>query len=518
MHTFIVIDDEYLVRKGLIKKIQSFEQELVLLGEAENGEDALELIEESDPDLILTDMRMPVMDGKSLLRVMQMRYPAKKIIVISGHSDFEYMQEAISARVVSYVLKPFSRDEIHQALRKAIDSLAIERSTQQQAALSKSENEAIIHQLDQQKLLHLILDDHTGKPLSFQSGQMNRFAAASYYVLLTVYSSAQIDSKLFEGGIHENYISVPHPVNEHLVFVIFASYERVTYKGMDTGFALHSADQLLGPLRSIPYNKVFAGLSAAKSNMCELNQAQKECLSAMNRKGVMDFGSVFLYNAEDRPSEMPLWNKSGDLMFYLEAGHSSKVRESVVDFFTFYMQLPSATLFQLKHQCQVLAAEIKQLLGLHLPETAYQTTSSSMEAMLHTSFDPEEIRQYFMTVLPDLAELLKERSPYSSPNVIDNVKVYLHRNYLQDLTLEKVSSLFFMNSSYLSHLFKEKTGENFTDYINKLRIEDAKALLKTTDDKVYIIANALGFENEKYFFRLFKKSTGLTPEAYRNQS
>ncbi|OKP72291.1 hypothetical protein A3842_22835 [Paenibacillus sp. P3E] len=517
MHTFIVIDDEYLVRKGLIKKIQSFEQELVLLGEAENGEDALELIEQTDPDLILTDMRMPVMDGKSLLRVMQERYPLKKIIVISGHSDFEYMQEAISARVVSYVLKPFSREEIHQALRKAIDSLASERAAKQQAALSKSENEAMIRQLDQQKLLHLILDEQTGKPVSFHSEQMNRFGAASFYVLLTVYSSTQINPDLFEGGVHEDYISVPHPVNEHLLFVVFASYERVSYKGMDASFAIQSADRFFEPLCAIPYNKVFAGLSAAKSNMAELYQAQKECLSAMNSKGIMDYGSIFVYNAEDCPSEMPLWNKTGDLMFYLEAGHSSKVRESVVDFITFYMQLPSATLFQLKHQCQELAAEIKQLLGLRLPATTYQTTSSSMEAVLNTSFDPEEIRQYFMAVLPDLAELLKDSTPYSSPNVIDNVKVYIHRNYLQDLTLEKVSSLFFMNSSYLSFLFKEKTGENFTDFINKLRIEHAKTLLKTTDDKVYIIAGALGFDNEKYFFRLFKKSTGLTPEAYRNQ-
>jgi two-component system response regulator YesN len=510
-----VIDDEHLVRKGLIKKIQSFGQELLLLGEAANGEDALQLIEDTDPELILTDMRMPVMDGKSLLRVMQDQYPQKKIIVISGHSDFEYMQEAISAKVVSYVLKPFSREEIHQALRKAIDSLASDDSLRQQAARSRSEHESMVYQLDLQKLLHLILEDCKSKPALFNSDQMGRFAAAGFYVLLTLYSSERLDPELLPVSIGGDYLLVPHPVNDHLLFAVFASYGCSAHKGTDIAFAAAYADTLLEPLRAIPYNKVFAGLSTAKCSLAELHEAQQECLIAMNSKGIMDYGSVFIYNAEEYQAEMPLWDKTSELMFHLESGHAGKVREYVTDFFTFYMQQPNATLSGLKAHCRELALEIKQLLGHRLPDTAPQATSSSMEAVLNASFDSEDIRGYFTTVLPDLADLLKESTPYSSPNVIDNVKVYLHRNYLQDLTLEKVSSLFFMNASYLSYLFKEKTGENFTDFINKLRIEQAKILLRTTENKVYVIAGALGFDNEKYFFRLFKKNTGLTPEAFR---
>lgn len=175
MYTFIIVDDEPLIRQGLLKKITAVDERLDFLGEADNGEDALEMIDAVDPQIIFTDMRMPVMDGKSLLRRLQSDFPDKKIIVISGHSDFEYMQEAISARAVHYLLKPFNRDEIRTAISKAVAALESEQSAKAAAQNITREAEQLSVLGDLQALLHYIIGNYpTDKPPVFRSAPVRR--------------------------------------------------------------------------------------------------------------------------------------------------------------------------------------------------------------------------------------------------------------------------------------------------------------------------------------------------------
>ena len=111
--------------------------------------------------------------------------------------------------------------------------------------------------------------------------------------------------------------------------------------------------------------------------------------------------------------------------------------------------------------------------------------------------------------------MLKPQSVYAVEDTIQRVKIYIQRNYQKNLTIEFLASLFYMNSSYLSHLFRKTTGEKFVQYLNSVRIEKAKHLLATTDRKLYQIAKTVGYDNNKYFFRVFKKWEGMTPEQYR---
>ena len=111
--------------------------------------------------------------------------------------------------------------------------------------------------------------------------------------------------------------------------------------------------------------------------------------------------------------------------------------------------------------------------------------------------------------------MVKSKSVYNDNNLIDQIKIYIRRNYSKNLTQEFIASLFYLNRSYLSQLFKKKTGEKFVDFLNDVRIEKAKELLTNTDKKMYSIAKAVGYDNTKYFFRIFKKRMGITPEQYR---
>uniref|UniRef100_UPI00356593DF response regulator n=1 Tax=Cohnella sp. TaxID=1883426 RepID=UPI00356593DF len=192
MYKYIVVDDEVLIRRGMLKKIRAadFGDRLEFAGEANNGEDALALLGSADPDIVITDMRMPEMDGKLLLQTLQTNYPSKKIIVVSGYSDYEYMKEAISAKVVGYLLKPFSRDEIRETLTKAIDLLDAERSALQQLEHQENEKQEISYDADLQSLGHLIVGLHRKEKVpAFRSVRLQEAASAKRYVLLAAYSS-----------------------------------------------------------------------------------------------------------------------------------------------------------------------------------------------------------------------------------------------------------------------------------------------------------------------------------------
>ncbi|WP_339316795.1 response regulator [Paenibacillus sp. FSL R10-2734] len=512
MYKFIIVDDEPLIRQGLLKKISAVTKELIFCGEADNGEDALDLIQSEDPHLVFTDMRMPVMDGKSLLRQLQNQYPDKKIIVISGFSDFEYMQEAISAKVVHYLLKPFSKEEIHQAISKALSAIESEQSAKAETLNITKEAEQLSLLGDMHALLQYVAGFYPAhNPPSFRSAPMRNLMSSSRMVLLTLYNPEELAVQ--EPILESTHLFLPHPQSRKLAFSL-----QLCDASLKENEVLELAAAEAKKLIASTGPQACIGISGMKSDVKELPQARQESMSALNCRAIADQGQFFIYHPGSYQAAPVMWEGSRDLIFFIESGNIDKVEERVHDYFDYYKGQPAATIHQLKENCRSIITEVKTLISVYYPVENGQHTSSSLEAVLGISFDAEEIRLYFLTVLASIAELLKEQSVYASPNVIDNVKVYIRKNICSPLTLEHLSSLFYISPSYLSYLYKEKTGENLIDYVNKERIERAKLLLRTSDEKIYKIAKSLGIDNAKYFFRLFKKMTGFTPEEYRKLS
>ena len=124
MYTYLIIDDESLIRKGTKKKLLPLESVVTCCGEADNGESGIQMIEELHPDIVILDMQMPIMDGMQLLPYLSQHYPEIPLIVISGYQNFEYIKQAISSKAVNYILKPFSREEIQETMLSIVKSLS----------------------------------------------------------------------------------------------------------------------------------------------------------------------------------------------------------------------------------------------------------------------------------------------------------------------------------------------------------------------------------------------------------
>ncbi|MCP1421961.1 two-component system response regulator YesN [Paenibacillus xylanexedens] len=512
MYTYIVVDDEPLIRKGLLKKIGTFEHSLELLGEADNGADALALIESFKPDIIFTDMRMPEVDGKLLIRTVCQQYPRIKLIVISGHTDFDYMQEAISAKVVNYLLKPFNRDEIHGTLHQAIQAIEQERSLQREVVLREVETEQMKRDADMQAFLNYVLAPHSSiKTPVFRSAEFAAIMASDQFILLTIYGPQPLTAQqlpTFSNGLY-----IPHPQTDQVLF--FLMHDLDCSGQLDLQKMAEQTASII--LTKSETTDCCVGISLPHTGIGGVREAHHQTILALDERAITDFGKCYVFSREQFPLHQLKWARTYKLLFFIESGNVPKVEELITDFFAFYIRQPDALLAHLKEQCRDIITETKRLLSNYIQNGGNSSASSSLEAVLNVSFDMECIRHYMVKVLTGTALLLKEDNPYASDQVIDNVRTYIDNHYTKDLTLEWVSSLFYLNPSYLSHLFKEKTSENFTDYVNRLRIRQAKQLLTSTDDKIYRVAKQLGYDNPKYFFRVFKKLTGWTPEEYRKQ-
>ncbi|MBB6673103.1 response regulator [Cohnella nanjingensis] len=515
MYTFIIVDDEALIRRGMLKKIRATEigSELAFAGEADNGEDGLALIRSADPDIVITDMRMPEMDGKSFLKLLQADFPDKKIIVVSGYSDFEYMREAISAKAVGYLLKPFSRDEIQETLRKAVGLLETERSARAQMARSESEKEALSYAADLQTLCHLILGiQRADQAPVMRSSRLRSLPDAARYALLTLTAPDRLPAEP-AGTDPADALYVPHAHHDRMGFLLLLLPLPDRMRGdEEAAYAERTAHLVLGHL---PAGSAI-GISGAKTDWRRLEEAYRETVAALDaRPAAGDAPAVARYAGGRPAADAVAWEPMDELVFFLESGNVPRVAEWIGKLFDDLREMSGLTLAEVKETCRILVHEARELLQRTLAVAGGPPASSSFEVVLRTSFDSESLRVYLLQLLPDIAAMLRERSAYASDQLVDNIRTYVERHYDRTLTLEKIASLFFLNPSYVSYLFKEKTGVNFIDYVNKVRMDRAKILLRTTDDKVYKIAKALGYDNPKYFFRVFKKVAGYTPEEYR---
>lgn len=516
MFHYIVIDDEELIRKGTIAKLRGMEDTVACAGEACDGAEALALIENQNPDIIITDMNMPNMDGTMLLPILAERYPSKPIIVISGYKDFEYTKHAIKAKAVDYLLKPFGKEEIRTSIWNAVSFIQNAAAVHSQIIDSKTEKEHACYEYDIQALKNTILGYHTEKVV-LTSQKLSYINTTHSLLLMTIHTrnsleETQIQDYLDENGFGDLALYLQHINNRHLGFLILFIPERSVLS--PEALSRQVAKSLISILDSAGIS-VSLGISKTHNSLEQLHTAFLETVQALNQKHITDHSLFYYYNDRQDPPAFIQWSKQEELLFRIEAGMVREVQELVGQLFQYFTVFPQITYSDIKYYCFQLTDLTRLILTNYIEQVHQTSISSSTQNILNTMFDLGEIEVYYRQFFTNVASTLSEQGIYSTDDVIEKMKIYVQKNYYKDLSVEMLSCFFYMSRSYLSHLFKERTGENFVDYLNGIRLEKAKQLLENSDKKMYQIAKAVGYDNIKYFFRIFKKKVGMTPEQWR---
>ncbi|MEC0184659.1 response regulator [Paenibacillus peoriae] len=519
MYSVMIVDDELFVRKGLIEMIDWESSGFKVIDESDNGEDALAIIQAKKPDLVVTDIRMPVLDGLELIEAVSKLQLETEFVIISGYNDFRYAQQAVRFNVQDYVLKPIDPDDIQKALAKLRDKLSAKQRLRDQNRRQMGE-----------KLIETLLWDEIGETVLDEWGQVSFFADAKAftYILLEVNNVVpwkkavspardQLMEAIRETVQELGAAASPPIVYEHrrtYGFIVPDTY--LTLFGGDIHPFMRSALRRLKDAFALDL-RIYAGKSVESLN--RLRFSYNSAKETMQHKWIRYNTHALLYSdiADAELNYLHLHEPSiRTLIEAVEASDMNGIRSAIhhifVDFLerNFSIEAIKTSIMQcvlgIAYSVRSVEGDEKEL-GLIEPILVWYDYNLTLEGL----------RGLFSEFASEAAELVKKLYNSGGKSGIHKIKSYVDQHFHQNLSLKSLAAQFFMNSAYIGQLFKKHYGVYFNDYLLQLRIEEAKKLMRQKDIRIYEIAERVGFNSAEYFVSQFEKVEKMTPTEYRNR-
>ncbi|WP_185897225.1 response regulator [Paenibacillus zeisoli] len=528
----LIVDDEMHVRETVRYFIPWENYGIKDVYEAGNGKEAIEIIQSERPVLIFTDMVMPLMDGSQLLKWIQENSPRSKTIVISGYQDFNYVKPAIMYGGTDYLLKPLNSKQLVAAAERALN-------------MWRQEEEEWIRSLDQEIQLNVLRPVYWDKLLTdFVSGaipypKLNPqrleeelgIRRSTEQVRVAVLSLDPVNRR-FLNRLHDDrelasYVTV-NVCNEVLAQGGCGHAFRYLNSGADVVLLFYGTDQLVHErLRQIneamqrTYQVQFdIGWGSAHAFPEEIQFSFEESKEALRRRNLLHRDQrihEFRPRRGEDEIQSPFIPYMEKFKFYVMSGIHEKIKEAVHEWYLHIRGMQVITAEQLESWHEEFADEVlrwqKELFSERLP---------SELPLMRLELPYDEAGNFSMEYWRDQIEnaLFGISSEFVGSKKLDSqlvkdIKQYIHTNYHQEITLQHIADRFFISRENVSRKFKQVSSENLSDYLSNLRIDKAKQLLKNSDLRLSQISTMVGFQDEKYFSRVFKKVTGMTPRAYR---
>lgn len=525
MHRVIIVEDEFIVRYGIRSMINWESIGMEVIGEASNGREALEVMESGLPDILITDIKMPVMDGIELIAEVRKLSPDIRIIILSNLEDFQYAKEAIRHSVSEYMIKsdmmPRDFEEVLLKLKESLEAVQKNMPVPSLAAppepvhkenflMELMERGAAQGQIDRSRLAQAGLAD--SRPLYLLHISLGSSAEPGYGQGQTVIR------RLLEQIWVERALGYEmFPDRQGELNIIVTTELNAQSAGSDwLDFVRSCSEELICRLSGQYGWTATMGLSGVNGQWAELKNAYVQAVEAARQKLFMGSGRVLVHGSEELKAQVPP----------LEALQiSSRQIQSMV--YAFQSRELEEYLNQLFGQLAVRRdADLVQIISLELLmilTTLWPDVSRDAEQVLELKkqyFDElstldtlEQSRLWFMQAFEALVEHMKEM--YNSDrNSIIKATQYIQQYYDHEITLQSISRLVHLSKNYFANLFRKEVGESFLEYLTRIRIEKAKTLL-TGELKAGDVGTLVGIQDPKYFSKVFKKITGVTPSEYR---
>ena len=535
MFKVIIIDDEPIIRKGLKNIINWKQFGCTVCAEASDGEEGKHLIEVHHPDILITDIRMPEMDGLNMIRDVKSCIPNCKIIILTGYRDFDYVQEAIKLGAFDFVLKPSRIEELAAVVRRAVDELKCQRNRAEEMDKLRRLFEQNIPVL-REKFLYDVLyeintnsDDITARAslLGIETGR---------FILLAAEIDDDEDKTHNRGNMHLYQFGIINIFEE--VFQDSCKLVSVSLNDKSTAFILQLSDD------ESNYNEIINNKCAYIQNMVtncfgftisvavssegrgimQLPGKLKECREALEYKFYLGSNTIIFHsdlNGFFKYNDYSLLEKYRRMLIEgIKTGNESIVNKRLEDIFESIENLDNIDAQYLKTFYLSIITYINNM-HLSVAEADNEKKPESMNIPgLHEIIAKSETINELNYLLKEVSlSIAAKINNYNNKNikmVLRKAIDYINEHYNEQLTLNEVAEKIFVSSCYISRMFKKELGKNFVDYLNGLRLEKAKELLKDPKYKTYEIAELVGIPDAHYFSRLFKKYEGLTPTEYRD--
>jgi two-component system response regulator YesN len=525
MYRVLIVEDEILVRVGLRNSIDWAKLDMDIIGAAADGAEAWEIYQKERPDIILTDIKMPIMDGLQLIQKIREKDDDTKIVILSCLEEFNLVRQALSLGVTEYVLKlTMTPEQMEQVLYKVKEQMD---ARQKQAPT--------VPPLNEQVWLENLLKDFMFRQL---------YSAQEFAGLLQQSTRPLLDQKLLMMIVEIDHFDVLRKrFNDENGDLIKSSLLNVLNEVLtmyDRGLVVHLEPwrymvllsmhdihselkikqliaEMAGHIQKV-MNTFFNvgvtfGISSMRSGFRYMSKQHAECIEALTYKFVLG-GNRLIHGAEVRMDEVNALVESAldQLAKISTIFGDEKFQKQWEDKIKAYMQRGHI------HERNGLHTLLTQL--LQLPIVYYALTGADTDQIIYTAQEKlagseslEEAVTALVAAMDQLADRIRSRRTFSKA-VADAIEL-IHLHYQQELSILDLAAQVSMSPNYFGSLFKKETGLSVVDYTNHYRITKSMELMNTTTMKNYEVAHQVGFTDHSYFSRVFRKETGFNPTEYR---
>lgn len=535
LYRIILVDDEEEVRKSIIKKIDWKSAGFQVVGDAENGQEALEKIEVLEPDVVLTDIRMPYMDGLTLSERIRQKYPSIKLVIFSGFDDFDYAKQAIKLNVIEYILKPVNVEEMTAILKKIKKTLDEEIEQRRNITILRENYRKSLPIIREQFLNDLIrrripedeakekLTDYmipiidakkwVAAAVEVEYGQICREGAPSFHQEkeLIPISVCQMMKELLEKDWRVVFFT--DPMEMKLVLIAAIDQNRT-----QTGF-ITIMGNVCKEVRRVLEIPVTVGIGRGCTRLTDMPLSYQSAVEALGYKAIVGTGNtIYINDVEPMSPGKLIWESQdeAELLAAVKFGPQERLIQAVENSL---QRLNEAKV----HASQIQIYMIRIINSMVRLMQQYDMDLSEVFGMeggyqegIGKVLKQEVFGEWLMKTALRLNQVLSRERESSTQQIIEEAARYIQENYPDpELSVEKICRHLHMSPAYFSTIFKKETGQAYTAYLTEIRLKKAVELLTMTKEKTYVIASKVGYQEQNYFSYVFKKRFGVSPTKFR---
>lgn len=503
LYRILIVDDELILRNGFKYLCDWKEHGFIVVGEASNGQEALDLIPVIQPHIVIIDIVMPVMDGINLSKIMQQKYPEIKIIVLSSFSEFDYVREAFKYGASDYLLKPkLKSEDLIDLLKKVSQEIGEPLSINYEEQGTK------------QLLGKIFVEKGDEQKIAIE--ELRKMMMKSSFMLIKCSTAYQGSSDVMT--INEISKLIRLSLYSFSMIEVVDNSEYTLLVNLDP----HEEDRIWMDLSQLRKEHSIENIKFIVSqcfNDSSFIPTVNETLSKKIGRLLYLEGEIFFSEKDIHTEEL---NIPFDLSLFMKYFNGFDIEEAKAYLFNHLKLVKyhrAYDEYDFKRFIQNIIYNVlntSQKLGFDMTELNRKKIKLFKSIDISVSYD--EIIVLLEHFFDEISKIINTQVDKKNMIILEKVKDYVNEHYSEEMTLSDIAQSLHLNYYYLSTYFKNHTSENLTTYINRVKIEKAKQLLKESDTSITEISKIVGFSDHNYFSKVFKKYVMMTPSAYRRKN
>ena len=510
MITAILIDDEVLMVQALEKIITSEFSDISIVAHAYDGVDAFEKIKALKPDMLIMDIRMPLMDGLELMKCINEHSLKIQIIVISAYRDFEYAQKALECGAFRYLVKPIDKVKLIEVINKLKVKILEEKKTTQLKDYMDASMPII-----RDKHCNELLQGHTDVSEKNIEDIFQDFSHNSCTLMLIVFDDVHVMDETVV-NFCKDYLRTQLP---SVVFVTYGG-ELAVIIDVDDGFDITVlSEKLVVSFNQTMKRDLNIAIGGKIDSFLKLSEAYLEARIAMIYKFYIGINTVIFFDSikEIKYSKNNAIVDNEELVIdKIRLGLNDEVEKTLDEIYTAHKKSMSLS-------PQLVYSSYYEFM-LHIKKALKKTHPNAIEGSLLLTLDIDHLNclstldglaSFVKSIILDIALCIETSIKNSNERIIEKVMTFCNENYSEDITLDIISEHVNMTKNYFCSYYKKKTNGSFWEYLTNLRICKAKVLLETTEMRINVVSKKVGYKNTSHFCRIFKETVGVSPTEYK---